>query len=205
MVISAPSSRHSSSLRRGSGGDRHPGTQRAGDLDGVGADAAGAAVHEQQLALAEVRRQHQVRPHRARHLGQPGRVAAGRRRPESAGSARRERRRIRRIRRPPAKRRLLARATSRVTSSPTAATTPETSMPSISLAPGGGGYWPAACSRSARLTPAAPTLISTSPRPGRDVGDLLPRELIGGFHDDGVHARHATTCGFRLSQSRCVA
>ncbi len=36
----------------------------------------------------------------------------------------------------------------------------------MSLAPGGGGYLPAACSRSARLTPAALTLISTSPGSG---------------------------------------
>src|ERR1700739_3791541 len=43
--------------------------------------------------------------------------------------------------------------------------TPDTSMPMISLAPGGGGYLPAACSTSARLTPAAATLISTSPGP----------------------------------------
>ena len=31
----------------------------------------------------------------------------------------------------------------------------------------------------------------------RDVGDLLPDELIGGFSDDRIHGRHATTCGFR--------
>src|SRR6201998_2522624 len=52
-----------------------------------------------------------------------------------------------------------------VTSEPASAMTPDTSMPMISLAPGGGGYLPAACSTSARLTPAAATLISTSPGP----------------------------------------
>ena len=41
--------------------------------------------------------------------------------------------------------------------------------------------------------------------PGGDVGDFLPGELIGGFGDDGVHARHATTCGLSLFQRRCVA
>ncbi len=68
-------------------------------------------------------------------------------------------------------------------------------MPSNSLAPGGGGYSPAACNRSARLTPAALTLISTSPLAGGDIGDLLPHESIGGFGDDGIHARHATSRG----------
>ena len=51
------------------GSDSHPGAQRARDLDRVGADAAGPAVHQQQLTLAQVSGQHQVRPHRAGNLG----------------------------------------------------------------------------------------------------------------------------------------
>ena len=61
-------------FRGGSGGDRHRGAERVGHLDGVRADAAGAAVDEQCLARREVCCQDQVGPHRAGHLGQPGRV-----------------------------------------------------------------------------------------------------------------------------------
>ena len=53
----------------GPGGDRHPGAQCACDLNRVGSDAAGPAVHQQQLAFAEMGGQHQIRPHRAGHLG----------------------------------------------------------------------------------------------------------------------------------------
>ncbi len=40
----------------------------------MASDAAGPAVHQQQLAFAQVSGHHQVRPHRARHFGKPGRV-----------------------------------------------------------------------------------------------------------------------------------
>ena len=61
-------------LGRRSRGDGDPGAQCAGDLDGVAADAAGAAVHQQQLTLAQVRRHRQVRPDRAGHLRHTGGV-----------------------------------------------------------------------------------------------------------------------------------
>jgi hypothetical protein len=59
---------------------------------------------------------------------------------------------------------------SRGTSSPAATTVPETSMPRIDGAPGGGGYIPMRCITSGRLTPAAATRISTSPSPGTGTG-----------------------------------
>src|SRR6266550_2188789 len=49
---------------------------------------------------------------------------------------------------------------------PRATTSPETSRPGKSLAPGGGGYEPERCATSGRLTPAAATLIRISPAPG---------------------------------------
>ena len=51
-------------------GDGDPAVQRAGDLDGMGADAAGAAVDEQQLTGSQAGGHHQVRPHRAGDLRQ---------------------------------------------------------------------------------------------------------------------------------------
>src|SRR5690606_5567549 len=53
-----------------------------------------------------------------------------------------------------------------VTASPTAAIVPDTSRPGQSGAPGGGGYEPARCSRSARFTPAEATCTTTSSGPG---------------------------------------
>jgi len=53
------------------GGGRDAGTQRDADLDRVRPDAARPTVHEEQLALGQVRAHYDVRPHRARHLGQP--------------------------------------------------------------------------------------------------------------------------------------
>ncbi len=91
-----------------------------------------------------------------------------------------------------------------VTPSPTSAIVPDTSKPRISLAPGGGGYLPAACSRSARFTPAAPTLISTSPARRRDVGDFLPGQLVGGFGHDRAHEVTVLACGTSVD-SRPVA
>ena len=61
-------------------------------------------------------------------------------------------------------------ATRPVTPSPTAAMVPDTSRPMMSLVPGGGGYLPAAWSRSARFTPAALTAITTSPAPAETSG-----------------------------------
>src|SRR3954451_22976579 len=49
---------------------------------------------------------------------------------------------------------------------PRATTSPETSRPGKSLAPGGGGYEPERWATSGRLTPAAATLIRISPAPG---------------------------------------
>jgi hypothetical protein len=53
-------------------GDGHPGAERAPHLDAVRADAAGAAVDEQELTGGQMRGHHQVRPHRAGHFRQPG-------------------------------------------------------------------------------------------------------------------------------------
>ena len=50
-----------------------------------------------------------------------------------------------------------------LTAVPTAAISPDTSRPSVFEAPGGGGYRPTRWKTSGRLTPAARTLISTSP------------------------------------------
>ena len=47
---------------------RHRDAERAGDLDGVRADAAGSAVQQQHLAAVQMCGHHQVRPDRARHL-----------------------------------------------------------------------------------------------------------------------------------------
>src|SRR5712691_704309 len=47
---------------------------------------------------------------------------------------------------------------------------PETSRPGISDAPGGGGYLPRRWNTSGRLTPAAATLMSTSPAAGTGFG-----------------------------------
>ena len=74
MRISAPRSAHRSSLAARTGGHRDAGAQCPGHLDGVGADAAGAAVHQQHLAGGQVRGHDQVGPHRAGHLGQGGGV-----------------------------------------------------------------------------------------------------------------------------------
>ncbi len=57
-----------------------------------------------------------------------------------------------------------------VTPSPSAAIRPEHSSPMISDAPGGGGYWPWRCSRSARLTALATTSSTTSPGPASGSG-----------------------------------
>ncbi len=58
----------------------------------------------------------------------------------------------------------------RSTPSPTATMVPAHSSPGTSLSPGGGGYWPASCSWSARLRPAASTATSTSPSRGTGSG-----------------------------------
>jgi hypothetical protein len=78
MVVSAPSSAHRSSLFLDPAviATRAP---SARDLDRVRADAAGAAVDQHQLAGRQVRRHHQVRPHRARDLGQSGGLVQGNR------------------------------------------------------------------------------------------------------------------------------
>ena len=51
-----------------------------------------------------------------------------------------------------------------------------TPCPRIGDAPGGTGYWPAACNRSARLTALAATSISTSPGPATGSGNLRPAQ-----------------------------
>lgn len=71
-----------------------------------------------------------------------------------------------------------------MTPSPSATTVPATSSPGIGLAPGGGGYRPARCNASGRLTPAASTCTSNSPAPGEGI---------------------ATTCGCRTSGPPCPA
>src|ERR1019366_8196430 len=55
-----------------------------------------------------------------------------------------------------------------------AARVPATSRPRMGDAPGGGGYLPARCRTSGRLTPAASTRISTSPGPGTGAGKYPP-------------------------------
>ena len=166
MRISAPSSRQKSSFVRRAGGDGHPGAQRPRDLDARGCRCrwhppwTNSSWPAARCAVI-TRFDHTVQA----TSGNPA-ASTSRRRREPASPDRRERRRTRRNRRRPAARRLLVPTDHSVTSAPTSATTPETSMPMISLAPGGGGYFPAACSTSARLTPAACTSISTSPVPG---------------------------------------
>ncbi len=49
----------------------------------------------------------------------------------------------------------------------------------MSEAPGGGGYSPWRCITSGRLTPAAATLISTSPAPGIGIGRVPGRSTSG--------------------------
>src|SRR5436190_9804804 len=56
------------------------------------------------------------------------------------------------------------------TEDPTPAIVPATSSPGMSDAPGGGGYLPRRCMTSGRFTPAAATLISTSPADGAGRG-----------------------------------
>src|SRR5699024_9639030 len=71
---------------------------------------------------------------------------------------------------PPASRATQASPTCQpVTSAPTSATRPEHSRPRTSDAPGGGGYSPRRCIRSARFTPAAVTSTSTSSAAGTGV------------------------------------
>src|SRR6476661_11053533 len=53
---------------------------------------------------------------------------------------------------------------------PTLTTSPASSSPSTSGAPGGGGYMPRRCRMSGRLTPAAATLTNTSPGLGTGTG-----------------------------------
>ncbi len=67
----------------------------------------------------------------------------------------------------------------RATLSPHSAITPDTSRPGISLAPGGGGYFPSRCMRSGRFTPAAATRMSTSRGPGRGIGNSTGRSTSG--------------------------
>src|SRR5262249_14118941 len=50
-----------------------------------------------------------------------------------------------------------------VTPGPTSSTVPAISRPGMSEAPGGGGYAPRLCMTSGRFTPAASTLMRTSP------------------------------------------
>src|SRR5664279_1555274 len=66
-----------------------------------------------------------------------------------------------------------------ITPGPSAAITPEHSMPRIGDAPDGGGYRPAACNRSARLTPLAATSTSTSPGPATGSGTSAQPSVAG--------------------------
>src|SRR6185437_1339696 len=59
-------------------------------------------------------------------------------------------------------------------------TSPAISSPGMSVTPGGGGYPPRRCNTSGRLTPAAATLISTSPGPGAGIGREVGRSASGG-------------------------
>src|SRR3954468_22841606 len=62
---------------------------------------------------------------------------------------------------------------------PRATTSPETSRPGKSLAPGGGGYEPERWATSGRLTPAAATLIRISPWPGVGTGRVSGNSTSG--------------------------
>ena len=165
-------------LRAGRGdGDRR--ALRAGDLDGHGADPGAAAVDQHRLPGAQPGRHHQVRPHRAGHLGQAGGGdqvdAVGHRQHLHGGHddpLRRSRRRpaARTPRRRPASRSPRARPRRSPPSTPCRGSATPRAAP---------GTCPAACSRSARLTALAATSISTSPGPDGRVGNLRPAQRRG--------------------------
>src|SRR3954451_21900296 len=62
---------------------------------------------------------------------------------------------------------------------PRATTSPETSRPGKSLAPGGGGYEPERWATSGRLTPAAATLTRISPGPGEGTARVSGNSTSG--------------------------
>ena len=74
---------------------------------------------------------------------------------------------------------------------------PATSRPRMSVAPGGGAYWPCRCSTSGRLTPAAATLIRISPAPATG-----QRALDDHQRPRGRPGRTATTA--RIVSDGCV-
>ncbi len=67
-----------------------------------------------------------------------------------------------------------------VTPSPSATTRPATSSPRIGEASAGGGYAPARCRQSGRLTPAKATSISTSPGFGTGTAPVPTTMTSGG-------------------------
>src|SRR6478735_7394360 len=78
---------------------------------------------------------------------------------------------------------------------PSSLTTPAHSKPKTSVVPGGGGYKPRRCSRSARLSALAWISIATSPRPGAGSGSSTSCSFSG---PPGSETRTAFTV--RLSE-----
>ena len=156
-------------LGRCTGRCRDTRTERSGDLDCVSTDTACPAVDQYELVWRQSGAHHDGGPHRARRLGQPGRGlqadTVGNRQDlsdrgrhvlgiASAGQQGTN---------------LLSHRKSRDTVTNLSDDPGDFQAQDVAC-PRRGGYLPAACSKSARLTPAAQTSISTSPFPAVALG-----------------------------------
>src|ERR1051325_3439846 len=79
--------------------------------------------------------------------------------------------------------------------------TPATSRPGMSEAAGGGGYCPIRCMTSGRLTPAASTLINTSPGASSGLGRSAGTRTSG---PPGLLISMASTAGHCLLPSHIL-
>ena len=148
-------------LCRRSGGEDDRGNAAA-NLQGGAADPAGARVDHHHLALLERAESGDVQPRGEKRLRDRGGLLE--REPGRDGDCLR-RRHARLLGVPPP-------ASSAITRSPrfqapaACSTSPAISSPRVSGSPGGGGYRPSRCRRSARFTPAARTRTTRSPSRG---------------------------------------
>ena len=179
----------------------HRRAELLGELDRREADAARAAVDQHFLAALQAAAIDEVVPDGEVIFGQ----ARGFEQREARRDRQAERPRVscstRRSRRPASARRRRRRFAMTSTPAPQATIVPATSSPMIGDASGGGGYVPARCAQSGRLTPAWLTSISTSPSFGCGNGSFGDREHVGRTglaRGDVAHGGREGTCSIDM-------
>ena len=151
-------------------GDDRPGSEQRGHLDRHRADSGASAVDEEGLPFAQTGDHHQVGPDRAGDLGERSRLHQRDRGRAPASPEPREPRRVGRTHHPSGARRRRPRPASPRLHHRRPRSDPSTPARGRAVRRAAAGSDPRRCSRSARLTPAATTSITTSDGPGSGSG-----------------------------------